>query len=459
MDPTPLLAVLAVLAAGFPLAFAIVRAPFLALVLAPLTAALSGTVAVVLMLVVGGPLSLWTAVVLVAGAGWAGWLVRRPGHRAPYGGLSHALLIVLPLLPPFLLIAQPPSQWDAHSIWWLHAGYFAHDGEYARAAIASPALVFSHTDYPPLASAPVAAVWSVVEPDFRTAQFVAALVTFSAIATLVYLVRRTLAAAPALVAWALAIAVGLACWATASYGVAGGLVDALWSATFAGAVVALLLGADPLRRPLLPLLLLTVAALTKNEGLVAAVGVAALVTVRARADLRRAALAWVPVLAGGAWAALVRLVGARSDITSGEGGRPPLVEVSALERFQLTIAALWGVAGPVLAGAAVATVLGVLFLRERRRMAGLASDGWLWAAGGFYLAVLVWTYVSGPNDIEWWLRTSVDRVALPVVLLAAVSCAGWVAVACGAGRAPTPHGLSEEPREPVTSGATPMTTR
>ncbi|MEK8108111.1 hypothetical protein NKG94_30185 [Micromonospora sp. M12] len=45
-------------------------------------------------------------------------------------------------------------------------------------------------------------------------------------------------------------------------------------------------------------MLLTVAALSKNEGLVAAVGVAALVTLRARADLRRAALVWLPVLAG-----------------------------------------------------------------------------------------------------------------------------------------------------------------
>ncbi|WP_422738242.1 hypothetical protein ACN263_02660 [Micromonospora sp. WMMD729] len=450
MGLTPILAVLALLTAGFPLAFAILRTPFLALLLAPLVAALSSTVAVVLMLVVGGPLPLWIALVLAAGAAGAWWLLRRPGEPVPYGGWPHVLLIALPLLPPCLLVFEPAFQWDAHSIWWLHAGYFANGSEYARAAIGSPAFVFSHTDYPPLASAPAAAVWSVVEPDFRTAQLVGATVTVSAIAMLAYLVRRTLDRVSARVAWPLAIAVGLASWSTASYGVTGGLADALWSAAFAGAVVALLLGADPLRRPLLPLLLLSVAALTKNEGLVAAAGVALLVTLRARADLRRAALVWLPVLAGGAWAVLARLLDAQSDITNGASQDADMVE-----RFQLTIAALWDVVGPVLAGAAVVALLGTLFLRERRRAAGLAADGWLWAANGYYLAVLVGTYLSGPNDIEWWLITSVERVTLPVLLLSAVSLAGWVAAAFGDGHPAGSRPAIDEPREPALSGATP----
>ncbi|MEK8108112.1 hypothetical protein NKG94_30190 [Micromonospora sp. M12] len=102
------------------------------------------TVAVVLMLIVGGPLPLWIALVLVAGAVGAWWLFRRGGEPAPYGRWSHALLIALPLLPPLLLVFEPAYQWDAHSIWWLHAGYFSHGGEYARAAIGDPAFVFAH---------------------------------------------------------------------------------------------------------------------------------------------------------------------------------------------------------------------------------------------------------------------------------------------------------------------------
>ncbi|MFE9191495.1 hypothetical protein ACFYL6_17970 [Micromonospora sp. NPDC007208] len=454
MDVTPILAVLALLVAGFPLAFAILRSPFLALLLAPLVAALLSTVAVLLMLVVGGPLQLWIALVLAAGVGCAWWLLRRPGEPVPYGGWPHALLIALPLLPPCFMIFEPAYQWDAHSIWWLHAGYFANGSEYARATIGSPAFVFSHTDYPPFASAPIAAVWSVVEPDFRTAQLVGALVTVSAIAMLVYLVRRTLGRVSARVAWALAIAVGLATWSNVEYAVTGGLADALWSAAFAGAVVALLLGADPLRRPLLPLLLLTVAALSKNEGLIAVVGLALLVTVRARADLRRAALVWLPVLAGGAWAVLARLLDAQSDITEGASGD----RTAPVERFQLTIAALWDVVGLLLVGAAVVALLGTLFLRGRRRATGLAADGWLWAANGYYLAVLIGTYLSGPNDIEWWLATSVQRVTLPVTLLSAVSLAGWVAVAFGGDSRAESRPVLDQPHEPALSRAAPTAT-
>ncbi|MEU8253971.1 hypothetical protein AB0C06_06850 [Micromonospora inaquosa] len=455
MDLTPILAVPALLVAGFPLAFAILRSPFLAVLFAPLMAALLSTVAVVLMLVVGGPLLLWIALVLATGAAGAWWLLRRPGESAPYGGWSHALLIALPLLPPCLMIFEPAVQWDAHSIWWLHAGYFANGSEYARAAIGSPAFVFSHTDYPPLASAPLAAVWSVVEPDFRTAQLVGAVVTASAVAMLVYLVRWALGRVSARVAWALAIAVGLATWSNVPYAVTGGLADALWSVSFAGAAVALLLGADPLRRPVLPLLLLTVAALSKNEGLIAVAGLTVLVTVRAGADLRRAALVWLPVLAGGAWAVLARLLDAQSDITNGtSGGRSGAV----VERLQFTTAALWDVVGPVLLGAAVVALLGTLFLSGRRRAAGLAADGWVWAAIGYYLVVLVGTYLTGPNEIQWWLATSVQRVTLPVMLLAAVSLAGWVAVAsCGDSRAESQPVL-DQPCEPAMSGSAPTAT-
>ncbi|WP_406059690.1 hypothetical protein [Micromonospora sp. NBC_00860] len=455
MDFTPVLAILALIVAGFPLAFAILRSPFLALLLAPLMAALLSSVAVVLMLVVGGPLLLWLALVVAAGAACAWWLLRRPGEPVPYGRWSHALLIALPLLPPCLMIFEPASRWDAHSIWWLHAGYFANGSEYARAAIGSPAFVFSHTDYPPLASAPVAAVWSVVEPDFRTAQVIGALVTVSAVAMLVYLVRRALSRVSARVAWVLAIALGLATWSGVTYGVTGGLADALWSAAFAGAVVALLLSADPLRRPLLPLLLLTVATLSKNEGLIAAVGLALLVTVRARADLRRAALVWLPVLAGGAWAVLVRLLDAQSDITNGSSGDRG---AGAVERFDFTIAAMWDVVGQLVVGAAVVALLGTLLLRGRRQAAGLAADGWVWAVNGYYLVVLIGTYVSGPNDIEWWLATSVDRVTLPVTLLSAVSLAGWVAVAFGGDSRAESRPVLDQPREPALSGATPTST-
>lgn len=190
---TPVVAGLSLLVGGFPLAYALLRSPYLAVLLAPLVSALLSTAAVILMLLAGGPLVLWLALVLPAAAALAWWLLRRPGEPVPYGGWSSALLTALPLLPPLLFVLEPAVRWDPHSIWWLRAGYLSHDGGYAREAIGSAGFVFSHTDYPPLASAPLAAVWSVAEPDFRTAQAVGILIGFSAIAMLVHLMRRVLA--------------------------------------------------------------------------------------------------------------------------------------------------------------------------------------------------------------------------------------------------------------------------
>ncbi|PWU52201.1 hypothetical protein DLJ47_19470 [Micromonospora sp. S4605] len=445
---TPVVAGLSLLVGGFPLAYALLRSPYLAVLLAPLVSALLSTAAVILMLLAGGPLVLWLALVLPAAAALAWWLLRRPGEPVPYGGWSSALLTALPLLPPLLFIGEPAVRWDPHSIWWLRAGYLSHDGGYAREAIGSAGFAFSHTDYPPLASAPLAAVWSVAEPDFRTAQAVGVLIGFSAIAMLVHLVRRVLAFAPAPVAWPLAIGVGLATWATAPHALTSGYVDPLWSAAAAAAVVALLLAADPLRRPALALLLLTVAALAKNEGLVVAGGVAVLATVRARAQLRRAGLVWLPALAGVGWALLARLLGARSDITGHAGrGAASGWDPETVERFRVTLRVLRDVVGPVAAGALAVAVLGALFLRRHRRRAGLGSDGWLWALCGYYLAALTLTYALGPNDIDWWLRTSAARVAVLVVLLAALSCAGWVAVAVSPDRSDEPAVTEPPPAE------------
>ncbi len=49
--------------------------------------------------------------------------VRRRCEPLPRAGWWDAVWYTVPLLPPFLLTLGPPEQWDAHSIWWLHAAY------------------------------------------------------------------------------------------------------------------------------------------------------------------------------------------------------------------------------------------------------------------------------------------------------------------------------------------------
>jgi len=315
VSPADVLAAGPVLAAGLPLAYAVTRRLPLALLLTPICSALLASAAVMLMLLVGGSLRVWLAgAIALECAAVAPLLMRRRARTPlPHGGWPDAAWLALPVLPPFLLTLRSPDQWDAHSIWWLHAALFVEGPGTARPALASPVFLFSHTDYPPLASAPVAAVWAVLPRyDFRVAQLVSIALAFSAITMLAYAVRRVTEAAPVLVSRLAAAGVALAAWSTEPSAVGTGMSDPVWSAAFtAGAVLLLLGGAGGRAEPTLPLLLLGTAALTKNEGFVAVAIVAVLVTLRERG---RARTVWLPVAAGLAWALLARHLGATSDL-------------------------------------------------------------------------------------------------------------------------------------------------
>jgi hypothetical protein len=427
-----LMIVAAFAVAGFPLAYALTRRIALAAVLSPITSALSATVGVLLMVCLGGPLPLWLGLAYAAQIAMAAVLLRRRRTADP-ATTADVLWLGVPLLAPTTYAMAPPMSWDAHSIWWLHAGYFAHDGAYARRAIAEPALFFSHTDYPPLPSAPVALVWRVLsQPDFQAAHLVSALLTFSAIMLLALAVRRSLSAALAALARCAGVAVALTVWATAPMLVTSGLSDALWAAAFVAGALPYLL-----RRPAsaVDLMLLTVAALAKNEGFIAVFILAVVLSVRPRS--RAHLLLWLPACAGIGWAVLSRALGATSDLQ--KGGRfggllsgDPVV----WRRLSPTISALWHQAGTVLVIALVVTVVGGLWLRDRRRRLGLACDLRLWLVLAGYAASLVLTYLISPNDIRWHLATSADRVSLTLVVLACANLAISAVVALPAKR---PH--------------------
>jgi hypothetical protein len=55
------------------------------------------------------------------------------------------------------------------------------------------------------------------------------------------------------------------------------------------------------------------------------------------------------------------------------------------------------------------------------------------------LLTLVTVYVTAPNDLTWHLATSLDRVALPIMLLASLNVAAWGAVALAELRGPGFH--------------------
>jgi hypothetical protein len=418
-------------AAGLPLAYVWCRNVLVAVIVAPLVTALSAAAAVMVMLVAGGPLLAWLGVSLLLQYSAVPLLWRRRTTPLPHGSWAEARWLLLPLAPPFLLTLAPPNWWDPHSIWWLHSAYFMRGADFARTAIGDPALAFSHTDYPPLTSATVAGIWTVLgQGRFYVAQFVCATVTFAAIAALVYAVRWLTGGAVTALSRGLAVGVGLAAWGVAPYAVASGYADPLWAAALVAGAVLLLAGREPWVRPALPLVLVTAAGLAKNEGLVTVVLLAVLVTVRERRNLRRAWLVWLPVGTGLVWAGIARHFGAESAYGSHPRfGRLLSGDPVVLSRIPPTLAALGRTVGTVVACGLVVAALGALFAQHRRRALGLGSDLWLWCLTLGYGVSLTATYVLNPFPIAWWLGTSIDRVTIPFTLLAGTSAACWVVCA------------------------------
>jgi hypothetical protein len=421
-----LAAVLLVVGAGYPGAFALTRRFLFSVLVAPMVSAVTAALAVIGMLVTRTSFPAWLVALLAAQYALVAWRLRR---RVP--GLAHTtwadvLCYALPLAPPALTVLGPAALWDAHSIWWTHAGYFLHGGAFARQDMLSSAYRLAHPDYPPLASAEVAAAWTVVPGySFTVAQFVSATLNLSAIATLAYSVRTVTARAPVTVSRLAGIAVALAVWGTAPYGVAGGYSDQLWAPALVGAAALLLLGERPMDRPAVPVLLLTVAALTKNEALVPVVLVAALVTLRERRQVLRAWPVWPPVAAGVAWLLLVKTLGVQSDIAPNGFSGLLSGDRAVLGRVPTTAHSLWHTVGVLVLLAVIVALAGAATLRRQRRALGIGSDLWLWGIAAVYTVSLLVVYATSAQEIGWYLLTSIDRVTVPLELLACLSAVCW----------------------------------
>jgi hypothetical protein len=431
---TSVVAVFALVVAGLPLAWGLTRSVPLAVVLAPLAAAAVSAVAVVLMLWLRGPLLPWFGAVFLATVAVA-WFARH-ATPVPGGSWREAGLLGVPMLAPFLMMFDNPVGWDAHAIWWQHAGYFAHGGDFARHAIGSEAISITHTDYPPLASAPVAVAWRLLDSfTFRPAIAVNVAITWSAVALVAYAVRRATASAPAWLSIPAALAAACAAWLPKFTAPAEGFSDTMYAAAFIAGAVLLLAAAEPARVTPLALFLISTAVLTKNEGLPLAGVVAVVATVRYRRDRRRAAWCWLPVGVAAVWSVTTRMLGAKNDLM-GQGRFGELLrgDHTAWSRLPEVQKALYHQVGLVVGAALLAAVLGTVLLRGRRRELGLTGDEWLWVVFGGYWAAITFIYLISPYPIGWHLMTSVDRVTIVMAMLAGVSAAIWLVV----GLAPTP---------------------
>jgi hypothetical protein len=453
-----LVALATVVVIGWPLAFALTGRALLGTLLAPLTAGLVAAVSAVLMIVVGGRLVFWLVPLALASFVVAFVVYRRQlVPSAPHAGPVDVAFFTVPLLAPAIDVLQSPISWDSHAIYWTRAGAFTQDSAFVRYHLGDVVYRYSHTDYPPLVPASVATGWATGGVDFFSAQFVTTALTLSAIVMLAYAVRVVTAGGPVWASRVAASAVALGVWTGAPLVLAAGYTDHLWTAAAVAGGLLLLLGSGPRA---LPVVLLTVAALTKNEGLIAAGIVAVVVTARTWRAPLRAAPVWVPVGAGVLWSVVGRVFHAESDLLVNGGGER-IVQVLTVHptmrfRFDQTVDAMWSAGGKLVAVAAVVAVVGALLLRPYRTRIGIGADWPLWAVLVLFGGALVFTYLISPHRLTWHLPTSIDRTMVPLLVLASVSAACWAVTAVEAflrpSLSPVPSVAPVAPVAPVEDG-------
>ena len=214
-----------------------------------------------------------------------------------------------------------------------------------------------------------------------------------------------------------------------------GYADPIWSLAAVGAVAfGLQSRVDPSTRAAAAVLVL-VAGLSKNEGLVTALALVALVGARAvgpdglRGGRRRwrgpvaVAVAEVAVLVW--WPVLMHVIGARGATTtfttSGATGSRASAVVHGMSPYL-----------HVLVLALPLAVVGGLALPAVRRRAGVGNDLWAWLALAVGLVAVGGALVTGTGAILPWIRSTVHRITEYPVLQAWWIIGAWAVVAsCG----------------------------
>jgi hypothetical protein len=431
------------------------------LLIAPITAALLmgtiGTIGVLLRLP-AAVTAIGAVVVSVATGVLVLWRSRRERGAAP--GESFApLLLPLAGVFPFLTVRRAPFEWDARSIWWFHARWFADGGTAVWRAMQNPAFAFSHPDYPPLASATNGALWWFGGTEsLQQGQVVTAILTLSAVTVLAlsvwYVARRRLSG------WVVLAGAGVLVLAT--YGTVGvgrsaqalgtnGYVDMLWSAAFAAGCVFVLAAPREPAALRWGALCLAVAALTKNEGTAAVALVVGLALVRYRA--RRPAPVWLlgALLPSAAWLAVARLAGAPSEyLTDSKASQLMRLDRGVVDRFSPTIDAVWHEMSTIVLVAAGVSALGLLVATSARRRLSATAAPWMWLGWLTTTTAVVYAYVVSPAPLAWHLATSLDRTTIASKTLLLAECLLWTsaAVATLRWRAPGTAEPAATPRPP-----------
>jgi hypothetical protein len=486
--PAAVLALAVLAAAGALPAVALAGLRWLAVPLAPLAGAVVAGVGATAFVAAGGAFMAWFVGMGAAGAAavvglWWAYPEQRPvpvaggtgGTRRTWYravGAAGAVGTVVACAWSLRALATPTVGFDARALWLLRAGWFLHSHGQMLTDLRLHRLALNQSAYPPLVSASTAVAWSVtgVHTD-RLGVVVIALLNSCALLAAAFAVvecgRRVAArvrggdgdrapAGPA--GWCLPAVVGAVAavlLVPIAFGVTepfmtNGYADPLWSLAALGAVAWGLQLDDTRSHQGVTALLLLVAGLSKDEGFATAALLVAVVALRRVAVLpaaERRRRWWPPVVVAVvelavvlAWPALMRVLHARGVATPLSSPHAMVARARATYDGFVPYLHVLALAGPV-------AVVGGLVLARVRRIGRVANDWWGWAGLACGLLAVGGALVTGTDDIQAWLVTTVHRVTEFPALAGWWILAVWAVVAAAAPAAVDTAG-------PVRPGAT-----
>jgi len=469
-------ALLALSAAGLVPVVATVGTRWVALPLLPLAGSVVAGLATAGSVSFGGPLLDWFVGLAVAGAlavfvvwvvrpelgPWTGPAGRRKGEgRQRVAGAVGFVAVVVACAWTLRGLKTPTVGFDARALWVMRPGWFLQSHGQLLVDLRARGFVIGQSAYPPLVSSAVAVAWRVT--GVHTARVGVTTVALlnacalgvAAVAVVdlgrdaaVRLARRPDTAegdvplrppaGPMVAGVVVAVLLVLVAGGVTEPFLTNGYADPIWSLAAVGAVAyGLQSGLDRSTGAVAAVLVL-VAGLSKNEGLVCALALVVLLAARSvgAAGLRGDRTRWrVPVVVAAVevallawWPVLMHAIGARGASTAfttsdGVAGRTSAVVHGMSPYLHVLVLAV-----PL-------AVVGGLALSTVRRRAGVGNDLWAWLALAVGLVAVGGALVTGSGAIVPWIRSTVHRITEYPVLQAWWIVGAWGVVAlCGLAR-------------------------
>ncbi len=449
-------AVVALAAAGALPVLATVGLRWFAVPLAPLAGAVVAALSANASLSFGGSLLDWFVGLAALGAAvvFGVWVVRPDlgPRRAPAGtggggvhrvaGIVGFLLVVATCAWSLRGLRSPTVGFDARAMWVMRPGWFLQSHGQLLIDMKARGLILTQSAYPPLVSASTAVAWKIT--GVHTARLgvttVALLNACALAAAALALVESSRGLARRVDRPWIPMAVGLVAAVLLIVVAAGvtepfltnGYADPLWSLAAVGAVAFGLQLHDDAGSRAATVVLILVAGTTKNEGLVTALALIVLVTMRSIgwAGLRGAWNRWRgPLVIAGCelvalawWPLLMKSIGARGATST---------FTASTDLAHRTGATIHGMSPylHVLVLAVPLSVVGGIVLSGVRRRGGVGNDGWGWLALASGLVAVGAALVTGSGAIGPWILSTVHRITEYPILEAWWIIGFWAVVA------------------------------